>query len=205
VLVGVTEGTDRETFDGDAIEYQRNFECDEAYTTAFGDQLTHAPGVVTYMPDEDEWDRGDRYLACVVIIDRNEGRQLFSGAMADLDDLDFNPEAGACLSEDLPADTVDCSSPHAYQYLGDATIDADAWPTGDSTLLDDACLPLLDTLESGPATLDVFPIGLGPFAFETGDRTVRCMAFATVDGFLVEVLGGFEGAWRVLGTDGVAT
>ena len=205
VLIGFTQGTDGEAFDADAIEYQRNYECDQAYNEAFGDQLTHAPGLVTYMPDEDEWDRGDRYLACVVIIDRNEGRQVFSGPMVDLDDLDFNPDVGSCLLEGLPADTVGCSSPHVYQFVGEATVDSDTWPDGDSTLFDDACTPLIDTLESGPGTLEIFPIGLGPYAFENGDRTVRCMVFATVDGFLVDVLGSFSGAWRVLGTDGVPT
>jgi hypothetical protein len=205
VLVGLTQGTDSDTFDGDAIGYQRNFDCDVAYDTAFGDQLTHAPGLVTYMPDEDEWDRGDRYLACVVIIERNEGRQVFSGGMADRDDLDFTPDVSACLLDSLPADTIGCSSPHVYQYIGDATVHADTWPDPDSTVFDEACLALLDTLEGGPGTLEVFPIGLGPFAFENGDRTVRCMAFATVEGFLVDVLGGFDGVWRVLGTDGVAT
>ena len=205
VLVGFTQGAGIDAFDEDAIEYQRNYDCDQAYNTAFGDQLTHAPGLVTYMPDEAEWDRGDRYLACVVIIERNEGRQLFSGMMADLDDLDFMPDAGACLLEGLPADTVGCSSPHVYQYVGDATVDVDEWPPPDSTVFDEACQPFLDALEGGPGTLEVFPIGLGPYAFENGDRTVRCMAFATVDGFLVDVLGGFDSAWRVLGTDGVAT
>jgi hypothetical protein len=205
VLIGFTQGTDSEAFDADAIEYQRNYECDQAYNEAFGDQLTHSPGLVTYMPDEDEWARGDRYLACVVIIDRNEGRQVFSGPMAGLDDLDFNPDVGSCLLGSLPADTVECSSPHVYQFVGVATVDSDTWPDGDSTLFDDACAPLVDTLESGPGPLAVFPIGLGSYAFENGDRTVRCMAFATVDGFLVDVLGSFNGAWRVLGTDGVPT
>lgn len=205
VLIGQTMGADSGAFDGEAIEYQRNYDCDEAYNAAFGDQLTHAPGLVTYMPDEDEWGRGDRYLACVAIIDRNEGRQVFAGAMADLDDLTFTPEVGACLLDSLPADTVACSSPHVYQYVGTATVDADTWPAADSTEFDEACLAFLDTLEGGPATLEVFPIGLGPYAFDNGDRAVRCMAFATVDGFLVDVLGGFDDAWRILGTDGVAT
>jgi hypothetical protein len=205
VLIGFTVGTDGETFDGDAIEYQRNYDCDEAYNADFGDQLTHAPGLVTYMPDEAEWDRGDRYLACVVSIDRNDGRQTFAGPMADRDDLDFAPDVGACMLDSLPADIIECSSPHVYQYLGDATVNVDTWPEADSTVFDDACMPFTDTFKGGPATLEAFPIGLGPFAFENGDRTVRCMAFATVDGFLVDVLGGFDGAWRVLGTDGVAT
>jgi hypothetical protein len=205
VLIGLTQGTDDEAFDADAIEYRRNYECDRAYNEAFGDQLTHAPGLVTYMPDEDEWDRGDRYLACVAIIDRNEGRQVFTGPMAGLDNLDFNPEVGSCLLDSLPADTVECSSPHVYQFVGVATVDSNTWPDGDDTAFDDACMPLIDTLASGPGTLEIFPIGLGPYAFENGDRTVRCMAFATVDGFLVDVLGSFNAAWRILGTDGVPT
>jgi hypothetical protein len=205
VLIGSTQGAQSDAFDAEAIEYQRNYDCDRAYNEAFGDQLTHAPGLVTYMPDEDEWDRGDRYLACVVIIDRNDGRQMFAGAMADRDDLSFTPDVGSCLLDGLPADTVDCSLPHAYQYIGDAVVDADTWPGTDSTVFDEACLSLVGALEAGPGTVDGFPIGLGPYAFENGDRTVRCMAFATVDGFLVDVLGGFDGIWRVLGTDGVAT
>ena len=205
VLIGFTHGTDNESFDEDAVEYQRNYDCDKAYNAAFGDQLTHAPALVTYMPDENEWDRGDRYLACVVIIDRNEGRQMFSGAMAERDDLDFTPEVGACLLDRLPADTVSCSTPHIYQYVGEAIVDADTWPVRGGTAFEDACLSHLDTLESGPGTLDVLPIGLGPYAFEDGRRAVRCMAFATVDGFLVDVLGKFDGAWHILGTDGVAT
>ena len=205
VLIGFTNGTDSESFDENAIEYQRNYDCDEAYNATFGDQLTHAPALVTYMPDENEWDRGDRYLACVVIIDRNEGRQLFSGAMAERDDLSFTPEVGACLLDRLPADTVSCSTPHVYQYVGEATVDTDTWPESGSTDFVDACLPYLDTLENGPGSLEVLPIGLGPYAFDDGGRTVRCMAFATVDGFLVDVLGRFDRAWRILGTDGVAT
>ena len=205
VLIGFTDGAEAESFDEDAIEYQRNYDCDQAYNLAFGDQLTHAPSLVTYMPDEDEWARGDRYLACVVIIERNEGRQLISGPMAGVDDLDFLPEVGACLLDGLPAETVECSSPHVYQYVGSAMLDAQEWPDPDSTAFDDVCVDFLDTLEGGQAALGVFPIGLGPFAFENGDRTVRCMAFATVDDFLVDVVGGFEGVWRVIGTDGVAT
>jgi Septum formation len=205
VLFGSTTGADLDVFDAEAIEIQRNYDCDRAYNEAFGTQRTQAPGLVTYMPDEDEWARGDRYLACVVIIDRNEGRQMFSGAMANLDDLAFTPEVGSCLLDNLPADTVECSLPHVYQFVGETTIDADTWPGPDDPVFDDACAPFLDGLEAGPGTLEVLAIGLGPYAFENGDRTVRCMAFAIADGFLVDVIGSFDGPWRLLGTDGVAT
>lgn len=203
VLVGLTTGTDLTTFDDAAIEQQRNYDCDLAYNDVFGDQRTHAPGLVTYMPDEDEWDRGDRYLACVVIIDRNDGKQLFTGAMADLDDLVFEPPVEACLLDSLPADTVDCATAHIYQYVGDATIDAEGWPDPDDAVFDDACASLIEVLNEGPAELAVFAVGLGPYAFDTGDRTVRCMAYATVEGFIVDVLGGFDGPWRIVGQGGI--
>ena len=104
-----------------------------------------------------------------------------------------------------PINPIDWDQAHVYQYVGTAMVDVDTWPSGDSTVFDDACLPLLDRLENGPGTLEVFPIGIGPYAFEHGDRSVRCMAFETVEGFIVDVLGGFDGTWRILGTDGVAT
>jgi hypothetical protein len=204
VLFGSTTGAELESFDEEAIEYQRNLDCDHSYNEVFGDQRTHAPGLVTYMPDQDEWDRGDRYIACVVIIDRNDGRQLLTGNMADLDDLVFEPAFGSCFLDRLPADTVDCAVAHIYQYVGDATIEADVWPGGDDTVFDDACAPLLDDLNSDPADLNVFAIGLGPYAFETGDRTVRCMAFATFEDFIVDVLGSFDGPWRIVGQGGIA-
>ena len=203
VLFGSTTGANVETFDEQAIEDQRNYDCDRSYNGAFGDQRTHAPGLVTYMPDEDEWDRGDRYIACVVIIDRNKGRQLIAGDMADREDLVFEPAIGSCLLDRLPADTVDCSTAHIHQYIGDASIDVDTWPDADDSVFDDACAPLLDDLQSGPADLNVFAIGLGPYAFENGDRIVRCMAFATFEDFIVDVLGSFEGSWRVVGQGGI--
>ncbi len=205
VLIGVTHGADDDVYDAEAIAYQRSYDCDKAYNAAFGDQATHAPNLITYMPDEDEWNRGDRYLACVVTIERNEGRETITGPMEDIDDIAFTPAIGDCMLRGLPADTVDCSTPHAYEFVGVATVAADTWPSRDSDTFDAACLPLLDTLEEGGARLGVLPVGLGPYAFENGDRTVRCMAFATVDGLAVDIIGDLTGTWRILGTGGVAT
>ncbi len=203
VLIGNTIGTELEAYDDAAITYERDYVCDEAYTAVFGSQRTGAPSLITYMPDEAEWDRGDRYLACVVLIERNDGRELFSGAMADLDDLVWQPPVGACILQGLPADTVNCGTTHAYQYLGDAEIVADTWPGPGDDAFEKACLPLIDTLTSGPAELEVFPIGLGAYAFEQGDRTVRCLAYAVEDGFLVETVGPFDGQWFVIGAGGI--
>lgn len=203
VLLAQKAGTDLEQYDEDAIMLQRNYECDRVYTERFGSQRTHSPGLVTYMPDEAEWNRGDRYLACVVSIERNDGRELVAGSMSDLGDLAWEPEVGDCLLAGLPADTVSCRVAHAYQYLGDVDVEVDTWPESGDGAFSDACLPMLDGLSSGPAQLDVFPIGLGAYAFEQGDRTVQCMAFASVDGFLVDVIGSFDSRWSILSGGGI--
>ena len=108
------------------------------------------------------------------------------------------------MASGLPADTTPCEVVHAYQYLGDVEVASDTWPTVDGAAYLDACAPLLDDLPPGPAVVDVFPVGLGAYAFEQGARTVRCMAFASVDGFLTEVIGPFTGVWRIIGDGGVA-
>ncbi len=192
-------------YDDDAIEYHRNYQCDVAYTEVFGSQKDHTPTLITYMPDRDEWDRGDRYLTCVVQIDSIDGLELMTGQMSDRTDLDWNPEAEDCLDRSFAPETVDCGRAHGYQYLGDATVAFDVWPDDGTDAFQDACEDLLDDfVRKGPARVDVFATGLFPYAFELGDRTVRCMAFAVEDGLLVEVAGSFGDVWRVLGSGGIA-
>ncbi len=204
VLYGEKVGTDLEAFDADAIAYERSYVCDEVYTATFGSQLDAAPTLITYMPDEDEWDRGDRYLACVVMIERNDGRELIAGPMQDHEDVAWAPEVGDCLLIGIPADTVGCSVRHAYQFLGDVEVVADSWPKPGDTVFADACRPLLDGLEPGPAEIDVLPYGLGAYSFEQGERTVRCLAYAVEDGFLVDTIGSFHERWRVARSGGIA-
>ncbi|NHZ70297.1 MAG: hypothetical protein GWP18_01515 [Proteobacteria bacterium] len=204
VLIGRTDGTDLDTYDEETITYDRNYLCDKAYESAFGSQLDQAPSLVSYMPDADEWARGDRYLACVALIRTNEGTKLIAGSMADIDDLTFEPAVGSCIAAGLPADTTPCGVVHTYQFLGEVDVVAETWPTLGGSAYTDACTPLLDELPPGPAEVEVFPVGLGAYAFEQGDRTVRCMAFAAVDGFLVDVIGPFTGVWRVIGDGGLS-
>ncbi|MFV2000365.1 MAG: hypothetical protein ACC654_08405, partial [Acidimicrobiia bacterium] len=131
-------------------------------------------------------------------------RELVAGPMAQNADLTWSPVPGACLALGLPAETTSCSGPHAYQYLGDVDVVADAWPAFGASAFKDACAPLLEDLPAGPANIEILLFGLGAYAFEQGERTVRCMAFATDDGFLVEVKGSFEERWTVVVDNGVA-
>lgn len=205
VLTSEQIGIDLTTYDDDVIEYHRDYQCDVAYTDVFGSQKDHTPMLITYMPDQDEWDRGDRYLTCVVQIESIHGLELMAGQMSDRTDLDWNPDPEECLDRSFASETVDCGRAHGYQYLGDATVAFDIWPDDGTEAFQDACADLLDDfVRMGSVEVDVFATGLFPYAFELGDRTVQCMAFAIDDGLLVEVFGSFADVWRVVGTGGVA-
>lgn len=202
VLFSDPTATDAEAFDEDAVTYQRNHTCDREYETLLGPQKDRTPSLVTYMPDEDEFTRGDRYLACLVRIPTNEGLELFVGRLADRDDLVWSPEPGTCYGATLAPEGLECGTVHSYEYLGTAVTDLDAWPRSTEAFAQ-ACTTLVNALPAGPVRIDVFPTGLYPYAFERGDRTVRCMAFATNADGMVEVVGSFTDTWRVVREDGI--
>ena len=205
VLISEQIGTGLTEFDADAIEYDRNYQCDKAYDEVFGAQTDHTPTLVTYMPDSDEWDRGDRYLSCVVQIETIDGPLLFEGAMANRTDLAWDPIPGDCLDRSFAPETVNCGSPHGYQYLGNATVAFDEWPADGTSAFQPACDDLLNEfLRPGETPVDVFATELYAYRFEQGDRSVRCMAFATDGGLLMDVAGSFGDVWRVIGSGGIA-
>ena len=110
------EGIAIPEFDAEAVDHQRNYECDRAYRETFDSSVQdHRASLVTYMPDQDEWDRGDRYLACVVVVYDEEGEpELFEGAMADLPNLEVVMTPGDCTDGSI-ANIVDCGTVHAQQ------------------------------------------------------------------------------------------
>jgi len=203
VLIANQDALSGTTYDGDAVGYQRNYECDEAYENSIGAQRDHTPNMITYMPDSDEWDRGDRYLACVVEVNTNEGPRLTAGPIANQSDLEWNPTQGDCFLGSLAPDPVECSRAHSSEFIGEVSVTLDEWPADSADGFSDVCAPLLDALPAGPATIEAFATGLYPFAFENGERRVRCHAFAVVDDVFVEVVGSFTGPWRPLSGDAI--
>jgi hypothetical protein len=126
--------------------------------------------------------------------------------MPERTDLDWNPIPEACLDRSFAPETVECGSPHGYQYLGNATVAFDDWPEDGASGFTVACDDLVDDfVRKGPVSVDVFATGLFPYAFEQGDRSVQCMAFAIDEGLLVDVVGSFGDVWRVIGSGGIAT
>lgn len=193
-----------DTYDAEAVDYERNYACDKAYEETLGPQKDRLAHLITYMPDEDEFSRGDRYLACVVELDTNEGPILSVGRLADRSDLAWTPIVGTCYADNLAPEGVECAGRHAYQFIGIAEVSETTWPT-DTSRFSAACDDLVDGLDDGPASVEAFAMGLYPYAFLQGDRTVRCMAFATDGEFLLDVIGSFDGSWTVLDGGGIAT
>ncbi len=202
VLFGDQTATDAETFDEDDVTYQRNYTCDREFEALLGPQKDRTPSLVTYMPDEDEFARGDRYLACLVRIQTNDGVELFAGKLADRDDLVWSPEPGTCFGPSLAPEGLECATAHSYEYIGTGETDIDVWPLSTEAFAS-ACDPLVEALPTGPVRIDVFPMGPYPYAFERGDRTIRCMAFASDADGMVDVVGSFSEGWRVVRTDGI--
>jgi hypothetical protein len=204
VMLAEFEATTQDEFDAEAIFYQRNYDCDREYQSTFGSSVEdHRASLITYMPDEDEWNRGDRYLACVVVLFDQEGEPLlFEGDMADQPNLELETSPEDC-TDGSSSNVIDCGSIHEQQYVGSVMVDGDVYPTLGDDRFDDACkvyLPDLTTI--GGAELVVFALGLLPYSFEQGDREVQCYASAVVDGFLpVDVVGSFYGEWTVVDTD----
>lgn len=197
----VADGFDR--YDPDVIAYQRSYLCDRSYEAAIGPQRDHRPTLVTYMPDADEYERGDRYLACVIRLETADGPRLVSGRIADRTDLAWDPVIGDCYPVDFSPNEIDCSGAHGFEYVGDVEYSGASWPDDPSTAFAEACQPVLSSLADGPAPLDAFPVGLYPYAFENGERSIRCMAFAVTDSGPGSVLGSFADEWRVIEPGGI--
>lgn len=195
--LGVTE------YDDEAITYQRNYECDRAYESVIGPQRDHTPSLITYMPDRDEFERGDRYLACVIQVETGEGTELVVGPITERDDLEWRPAVGDCFGPSLAPEPLDCADVHGFEFVAEIEFTGDAWPA-DQGAQAAACAPVLDDLPEGPAPIDVFAMGLYPYAFEQGERSIRCMAFVREPAGVGRVIGSFTGEWRVLAGDGVA-
>ncbi|MCB1247082.1 MAG: septum formation family protein [Acidimicrobiia bacterium] len=187
-------------YDADLVDRDRAYECDREYEAVFGPQRDATPSLITYAPDADEWDRGDRYLACVVVLDTVDGgEEPLTGRLTDRGDLRYAPEPGICTAASFKV-LMDCERPHTFQYLGVATIG------GNSNLDDDAaaCEPYLDDLRQNRTTpITVLADYLGEWAFDQGQRTVRCYAGVAADDGWYEVRGSFDGSWILLSGEGL--
>lgn len=202
ILFSAQVGTSLEEFDADQIAYERAYVCDKAYADTFDrPQGEYLPALITYMPDMDEWERGDRYLACLVVLPTANGSErLVAGPFAAQPDLNVVLTSGDCTSSHAKL-AISCNARHHFQYLGSVEYEGSSFPDISGSAFDDACASLPIELTDGDdpeAEALIVGLNMGPYQFELGYRTVNCYGVAIVDGEQVEVTGSFLDRWSVV-------
>lgn len=190
--------------------------CGESFEEHVGLPSTEsAVDLVIYAPDEDEWDRGDRYGACV--IGRYAGGEpmlvedTYRG-MGEAARLDRTP--GDCYGPfGIASQPVPCDQPHVYQYLGAADLPSSGeYPSGaGEQQAVAACDQLLagqaSTTESGDGRIETFAMAPPPHRWEQGERTVHCFAYPAPldpdDTVPLIIVGPLQGEWRILPAEDV--
>ncbi len=203
VIYSDPAGVDAPEYDEEAISYDRAYVCDQAYNEAIGRQSDHTATLITYAPDGDEWARGDRYLACVIVVPNADGGEMpYVGRITERDDIVFGPEPGTCLVATFRVIT-DCDIRHHYEVVGSVEMEGTDYPTTEA--FDVACEPLLAELEDrAEAEIVALADRIGRWAWDQGERTLRCVAAAQGGDGLVPVRGSFFGSWAVVTDDGIA-
>lgn len=175
--------------------------------------------VLLYLPDAEEWAAGERYHACVVYQSDTDATYapLVGSAADDAGSYTWQVTAGSCYDMVNPqllavSDTVACAEEHRIEMIGEAVLapdDAD-YPGTDDTDRDagEACDALLaeyavQPLEDLPVLTFPLPTPFNEGEWDTGQRTVRCFAFAsTFDSGLLIVAGSLgDGTFEIIGVE----
>ncbi|MCH8899639.1 MAG: septum formation family protein [Acidobacteria bacterium] len=175
--------------------------------------------VLLYLPDAEEWAAGERYHACVVYQSGTDASysELVGAVADDPGTYTWQVSAGSCYDVDNPqllavSTPVDCVEEHSIEMIGEAVlapddaiypgteaIDRDADEACDALLADYAVQPLEDL----PVLTFPLPTPFSEGEWDTGQRTVRCFAFAsTLDQGLLVVVGSLgEGTFEIVEID----
>ena len=197
----LAEGPDAR-FPGDLSERSQTT-CGAAFQRFTGtSELETAVSLIRYLPDEEEWEKGSRYFACVVFVSEPEGRRVLTGRI-DGDDpaWAFTLDVGSCLSGLFP---VECDDPHDREIfaLFDLPDAADA-PAPDlddlQRLITESCEETFQEMElgAGPGTVRTFDITDMFLAWQFGERRYYCLGVVFgPDGFVLDITGTLAGGWQ---------
>ncbi|HEY5579398.1 MAG TPA: septum formation family protein [Acidimicrobiia bacterium] len=172
---------------------------------------------ILYLPDEQEWDTGERYHACVLFqtAPGNEYVPLLGSVADDPENYRWELEEGSCLdggfTEIRVLEAVPCEQDHSFEFIGAAVHPAGAgepFPGEDelAQFVQTECGRLLDEYAALPVDPELVGAAPHPIVFassewELGHRASRCFAFAaTAEEGLLNVRGSLtEEDWEVLG------
>jgi hypothetical protein len=181
--------------------------CEQEFAEQIGtDQFDSSLEPVQFFPDPLEWERGDRYTACVVMQTEEAMPKLVDVAFAGRGDaLVIARAAGDCHLWTIREPRVDCAEPHDFEYLGEVDALDGRWEAAGETAAG-RCHDLLDavadvTAEDG-VELGVVASTTGPAAWADGDRRAACFAVAEQGGLPVRIAGSVGGDWEPAGVAG---
>ena len=155
--------------------------------------------MISYQPNPDEWDKGARYLACIIYQNSPDGpvsRELRLDGVGAATPVEL--DVGVCLNDELP---VDCDDPHQVEIFAVDEYEApddDVFPgVGAWEDLTEACTERFEVFEvaDGPAEVEPFMMTDMYFGWDNGLRTYYCVAQATEDGLGVSTVGSMTGDW----------
>lgn len=184
--------------------------CSQAFESALGLAWPDSTySIIRYLPDEQEWADGERYLACVLYRPSQGGTIERLDRPAQDTDPAWRTTVGACYAGDLgiirQAPAVDCDQRHVFEVIAD---DAHPAPAGDpypgddelATFMENLCDEALDNYAaSASAPIGTLPLFFTSAEWELGYRRVVCVAAATDGDDVFEVAGSFAGEWEIVG------
>ena len=172
---------------------------------------------ILYLPDEQEWETGERYHACVIFQTTagNEYAPLLGSIADDPEGYRWELEERSCLDGEFTElrtlEAVPCEQEHSFEFIGTAVHPGGAQEPfpGEEELaqfIQTECGRLLDDYAALPVDPELVGTAPHPIVFangewELGHRSSRCFAFAaTAEAGLLNVRGSLkDDDWEVVG------
>lgn len=185
------------------LDERRNRTCGERFFEHVGAYpLDSEVKMITYQPNPDEWEKGARYISCVVYRDGDDAPVQVDRRLQGMGaTIPVVLAPGDCLAGTW---VVDCDDPHDAEITSvetyDAALDADYPDLVDLyDELGETCESVLDGYGAtdGPAELNVWVVTDIPLGWATGVRSYHCAVYPTIDDVAVSTVGSVREDWEI--------
>ncbi|NNC74259.1 MAG: hypothetical protein HKN93_01985 [Acidimicrobiia bacterium] len=195
-------------FPGDEMGGKSRAFCDRSFDEFIGGSSRRSDlGQISYLPSEEEWQEGDRYLACIVFTQDAAGApaitdRSYAGAGAEFAII---PEIGDCYSG---GSQVSCTAVHDTDYLGPITFPLESYPSYPEAVeaSNEACRQFADdtivTRDVPDARVFAFTMPFSAYEFEQGSQLDCYASVLDTSGSRLAYRGAIlDGTWIAVGPD----